>query len=68
MSDGRHIEKLLPDHPIDNFDCGREPLNRYLSRYALQNQQAGSAQTYVGFVGDTIAGYYTLAVGDVVQG
>jgi len=47
------------------FDCGRQELNRYLLRYAWQNQQAGAAQTYVGMVGEVIAGYYTLAVGQV---
>ena len=29
--------------------------------YAWQNQQAGAAQTYVGMVGEVIAGYYALA-------
>lgn len=29
------------------------------------NQQAGAAQTYVGLAGEDMAGYYTLAVGQV---
>jgi hypothetical protein len=61
------VEKLGPNHPIDAFDCGREELNRYLLRYAWANQQAGAAQTYVGLVGDTVVGYYTLAVGQVAR-
>lgn len=61
----RRIEKLGPEHPIQGFDCGREELNRYLLRYAWVNQQAGSAQTYVGLAGDTVVGYHTLAVGQV---
>lgn len=61
----RRIEKLRPDHPIENFDCGREELNRYLLRYAWVNQQAGAAQTYIGLVGNGVVGYYTLAVGQV---
>jgi GNAT superfamily N-acetyltransferase len=61
----RRIEKLRPDHAIEGFDCGRDELNRYLLRYAWVNQQAGAAQTYVGLVGDTVVGYYTLAVGQV---
>ena len=65
MSEIRRVEKLRRDHPIDGFDCGREELNRYLLRYAWQNQQAGAAQTYVGVVGEVMAGYYTLAVGQV---
>jgi GNAT superfamily N-acetyltransferase len=63
----RRVEKLRPDRPIDDFDCGREELNRYLLRYALANQQAGAAQTYVGLVGDAVVGYYTLAVGQVTR-
>ena len=65
MSETRRVEKLRRDHPIESFDCGREELNRYLIRYAWQNQQAGAAQSYVGMVGEVIAGYYTLAVGQV---
>ena len=65
MSETRRVEKLRRDHPVESFDCGREELNRYLIRYAWQNQQAGAAQSYVGMVGEVIAGYYTLAVGQV---
>ena len=50
---------------VEDFDCGREELNRYLVRYAWQNQQAGAAQTYVGIEGEVIVGYYSLAVGHV---
>lgn len=65
MNPARRIEKLRRDHPVEDFDCGREPLNRYLIRYAWQNQQAGAAQTYVGLDGDVVIGYHTLAVGQV---
>ena len=61
----RRIEKLRHDHPVEGFDCGTEQLNRYLLRYAWQNQQAGASQTYVGVVDDTVVGFYTLAVGQV---
>lgn len=61
----RSVEKLRPDHAIEDFDCGREALNRYLLRYAWINQQAGAAQTYVGLVGNSVVGYCTLAVGQV---
>lgn len=65
MNDVRRVEKLRRDHPVEAFDCGREELNRYLVRYACQNQQAGAAQTYVGIVGEAIVGYHTLAVASV---
>jgi GNAT superfamily N-acetyltransferase len=41
-------------------------LNRYLKRYAWQNQQAGAGQTYVGLVGDEVVVYHTLTVGHVL--
>ncbi|MGH7139414.1 MAG: GNAT family N-acetyltransferase [Pirellulales bacterium] len=34
-------------------------------RFALTNQQAGAAQTYVALSDQTIVGYYSLAVGEV---
>ena len=67
MNQAGRVEKLRADHPIESFDCGREELNRYLQRYAWQNQQAGAAQTYLGLVGDVVIGYYTLAVGHVMR-
>jgi GNAT superfamily N-acetyltransferase len=66
VSEVRRVEKLRRDHPVEGFYCGREELNRYLVRYAWQNQQAGAAQTYVGIAGETIVGYHTLAVGQVI--
>jgi GNAT superfamily N-acetyltransferase len=65
VSETRRVEKLRRDHPVENFACGREERNRYLIRYAWQNQQAGAAQSYVGMVGEIIAGYYTPAVAQV---
>jgi GNAT superfamily N-acetyltransferase len=59
------IEKLRREHAVEGFDCGREALNRFLIRYALQNQQAGASQTYVALADAEVAGYYTLVVGQV---
>lgn len=59
------IEKLSRKHPVEAFDCGEEPLNRFLIRYAFQNQQANASQTYVGLSGDDVIGFYTLVVGEV---
>ena len=61
-SEPRRVEKLRRDHAVEDFDCGREELNKYLIRFAWQNQQAGSSQTYVGLVGNAVVGYHTLAV------
>ena len=59
------IEKLQRSHAIDRFDCGRDALNRFLIRYALQNQQAEASQTYIALADEEVVGYYTLVVGQV---
>lgn len=65
MSKELRIEKLRRDHPVDAFDCGREELNQFIRRFALTNQQAGAAQTYLALSGEVIIGFYTLTVGEV---
>jgi GNAT superfamily N-acetyltransferase len=65
MSDQLRIEKLRRDHHVDQFDCGQEALNRFLIRYAFQNQQAEASQTYVAPVGDEVVGFYTLVVAQI---
>ena len=59
------IEKLDATHDTDEFDCGKEPLNRFLKRFALANLRAESARTYVVCVGRRVSGYYSLAVSAV---
>ena len=60
------VEKLSAAHSVEAFDCGKEPLDRFLKRFALANQKAGSAQTYVVCRGDhRVVGYYSLCVGAV---
>ena len=59
------IEKLNRTHAVESFDCGQAALNRFLIRFALQNQQAGASQTYVAMDGALVAGYFTLVVGEV---
>jgi GNAT superfamily N-acetyltransferase len=59
------IEKLTSGHVVERFDCGREALNRFLIRHALQNQQAGASRTYVALADDEVVGYYTLVFGQV---
>jgi GNAT superfamily N-acetyltransferase len=66
MADPLRIEKLRADHAVTGFDCGREELNRILLRFALVNLRAGAAQTYVALSGETVVGYCSLAVGEVV--
>src|SRR5947209_18428930 len=65
MNDRPRIEKMGTDHQVDLFDCGQEALNRFLIRYAFQNQQAEASRTYLALVGDEVVGFYTLVVAPV---
>lgn len=58
-------EPLHKGHDRSSFDCGVEPLNDYLKRYALQNQKRDAARTYVVTSGEQVVGYYTLVFGSV---
>lgn len=62
------VVKLARSHPVDEFDCGSDALNRFLIRHALMNQQANASQTYVALADDDVIGYFTLVVGDVSHG
>ncbi len=61
------IEPLNARHERDGFDCGEEPLNRYLRQYASQHQKKNIGRIYVAVeTGKRLAlGYYTLANGSV---
>lgn len=54
-------DKLTPRHDLANFDCGAPELTEWLQRFALQNQYAGNASTYVARRVDRVVGYYALA-------
>lgn len=59
------IEKLARGHVVERFDCGAEPLDTFLRRFALGNQSAGAAQTYVAVTGEEVVGYYSLSAASV---
>jgi GNAT superfamily N-acetyltransferase len=59
------IEKLRREHLPDDFDCGKEDLNRFLKRQAWNNQQAHSTQTYVVAKELRVHGYYSLSAGSI---
>jgi hypothetical protein len=61
------IGKLDRSNPVDAFDCGHEDLNRYLRRFALNNQSASSAQICVAIAANRVINYYSLAVGAVAH-
>jgi GNAT superfamily N-acetyltransferase len=57
------IERLGKQHDRSAFDCGKPPLNDFLTRYVSQYEKRNLARTYVlvhsGEV--KVLGYYTLA-------
>jgi GNAT superfamily N-acetyltransferase len=63
------VRKLDTADVTDGFDSGHAVLNDYLQRFALTNQSAGMAQTYVSCVQQhgrrVVAGWYSLAFGSV---
>lgn len=56
---------LSATHDCEGFDCGNLQLNEWLCRYALQNQRANAAKTFVVCRESRVIGYYSLAVGAV---
>lgn len=59
------VRKLQATDDVSSFDCGCPALNQFLQRFALINQKANSAQTYVCCKDGVVAGFYSLAVGSV---
>ncbi len=60
------VQKIGVEHDVESFACGRPELDRFLKLYALINQKANTAQTYVVCRGKRVVGYYSLTVGSVM--
>ena len=58
-------EPLGPQHSIDQFDCGKPPLNRWLFTFALANQASRTSRTYVVQAQGRVVGYYSLATASI---
>lgn len=58
---------LTREHSVEGFDCGKEPLNTFLTRHALANQGNDSARTFVALDGPLVVGYYSLAASAVIH-
>ncbi len=64
--DGFRVEPLRRDHPRKQFRCGQGQVDDWLATKALQNQEKHLSATKVLLdPAGTIAGYYTLATGQV---
>lgn len=60
---------LNGDHRVEDFECGKPPLDEFLKRHAFDKQSAMLSRTYVVTVdaGPEVVGYYTLAHVSVTQ-
>jgi GNAT superfamily N-acetyltransferase len=54
-------------HDVSSFSCGNELLDRWLRRYAGQNDRRDAARTFVATTDDrdVVHGYYTLLAGQL---
>jgi predicted N-acetyltransferase YhbS len=53
-------------HDTSGFNCGNELLDRWLIRYAGQNERQDAARTFIATTdGRSVYGYYTLVVGQL---
>jgi GNAT superfamily N-acetyltransferase len=60
------IEKLSKTHELGSFDCGKEPLNLWLERFAWTNVQNDSVRVYVAHRRDNVVcGYHAITVGGI---
>ena len=63
-----HEEPVNKKHDRDAFDCGEEPLNEFLRRYARKSHELGGSKTFLAIDdGDnkTILGFYSLSPASV---
>jgi hypothetical protein len=67
------IEPLSDRHDRENFDCGAEPLNRYLKQQASRDARRNIASIYIAAPKDAsaligaVAGYYSLSNTGILQ-
>jgi GNAT superfamily N-acetyltransferase len=59
-----HEEPINKKHDREAFDCGEEPLNEFLRRYARKSHDTGGAKTFLAIDdadNKTILGFYSLS-------
>ncbi len=63
---GIRIESINKSHRRGHFDCGEEPINQYLKKYARQNDERNIAKTFVAINNDNhILGFYCLSAANI---
>ncbi len=63
--EGFRLERLRGEHPRRRFQCGESLVDEWLVTKALQHQKKHLSVTKVLIESGAIAGYYTLATGQV---
>lgn len=65
----RFVSEVLGEHhALDGFDCGVEPLNRWLRQHSMHAQRMRTARTFVWHRGDdAVCAYFSLAAHLVVR-
>lgn len=58
---------LDADHDIEDFRCGDEALDQWLTRRASQNQREGSSRTWVATDGQRVVAYYASSTAVVAR-
>ena len=56
-----------PKHRLDEFDCGKPPLDDWLQAHALENEGKASRTYVVADASLRVSAYYTLALGSVIR-
>jgi len=62
------FRRLEKSDDRSSFDCGVQPLNEFLQKYARQNQTLSISVTYIAILPpqNNILGYYTLSSADIL--
>jgi GNAT superfamily N-acetyltransferase len=63
----RRLERLGPQHVLDQFGSGNAELDNWLCRHAVAAQQMDSARTFVLVEGAIVLGYFSLTMGSVLR-
>jgi len=64
--DKLRIEPIDKKHDVKHFDCGKNVLNTYLSRFAFKNDQNNISKTFVLVDNDdSVHGYYSICAASI---
>jgi GNAT superfamily N-acetyltransferase len=58
---------LTPEHRLNEFDCGDEALNQWLTTKAPHNQAEGGSRTWVVTVDDRVVAYYASSTAVILR-